>query len=562
MALRMPETPRDLVSRILETPDLARVVQSLEPSVLHRLVLRCGLEDCGPILALATTEQLVRVFDDDLWRGDGPGAEEQLDGERFSSWLEVLCEAGPDVAARRLVEMDFDFVTAAVSRQALVLDAGAMLIERLAAEGDDDQDLADQLLELMDAAVDDSLSFEVGGFKVLARRPSGWDALVSVLVALHGSQPAFFARLLVRCRGFSAEYIDDNGGLYEVLTSQAQVEADTAGDRDERRARGGHLAPPLAAAFLATARQKVASGIAPPPEDHMTGRYFRELESRHREERGAREIVRIEDPAPLPAASRVHELIALLQDDGSLPPAHVALLAPPPGASDRHARLRAFLDQERPKGAQARLLEELGYLGNVLVAGCSFQSRRFRPAEAAEAVLCACNLGLEIWPRRWSEPRDLVTVFRLAWSVLHERVCVHTAGRLIELATELATDDDEVGSQLAALARRMSAELEAGTPWRARDALDVLAILDAAWWSAVRGLVDECPVLPKPPAAEAGRAALRVSTEFEFISGIEQVERARGLVERFPAQRPGSAGAGRGRRASPRRPAAAGRTRR
>jgi hypothetical protein len=428
----------------------------------------------------------------------------------------------------------------------------------------------------MDAAVDDSLSFEVGGFKVLARRPSGWDALVSVLVALHGSQPAFFARLLVRCRGFSAEYIDDNGGLYEVLTSQAQVEADTAGDRDERRARGGHLAPPLAAAFLATARQKVASGIAPPPEDHMTARYFRELESRDREEKSAREAVRIEDPAPAPDASHVHELVALLQDDGSLPPAHVALLAPPPGAPDRHARIRAFLDQERSKGAQARLLEELGYLGNVLVAGCSFQARRFRPAEAAEAVLCACNLGLEIWPRRWPEPRDLVTVFRLAWSLLHERVCLHTAGRLIELATQLASDDDEVGSQLAALARRMSAQLAAGTPWRARDALDVLAILDAPSWSAVRGLLDECPVLPKPPAAEAGRAALRVSTEFVFISGIEQVERARGLVESLagrllgglrsgapsPAQQPGSAAAGRGRRASPRRPAAAGRTRR
>src|SRR5262245_66381640 len=107
MALRTLEAPRDLVSRILDTPDLARVVQSLEPPVLHRLVERCGLEDCGPIVALATTEQLVRVFDDDLWRADAAGGEERLDGDRFSLWLEVLSEAGPELAGGRLLELGF-----------------------------------------------------------------------------------------------------------------------------------------------------------------------------------------------------------------------------------------------------------------------------------------------------------------------------------------------------------------------------------------------------------------------------------------------------------------------
>ncbi|HEY7514711.1 MAG TPA: DUF6178 family protein, partial [Vicinamibacteria bacterium] len=134
MALRTLEKPRDLLERILETPDLARAVQSLEPAVLHQLVRRCGLEDSGPILALATTEQLVRLFDDDLWRAERPGEEERFDTDRFGQWLEVLAEAGGEIAARRIVEMDFDFVTAALGRHVLVLDAHEMALERLAAE--------------------------------------------------------------------------------------------------------------------------------------------------------------------------------------------------------------------------------------------------------------------------------------------------------------------------------------------------------------------------------------------------------------------------------------------
>src|SRR5262249_33930719 len=103
--------PADLLGRILETPDLARVGRALDPAPVHRIVRKVGLEDAGPIVALATTDQLSRLFDADLWRGAEAGAEERLDAERFGLWLEVLVEVGADVAARRLVELDFDFVT-------------------------------------------------------------------------------------------------------------------------------------------------------------------------------------------------------------------------------------------------------------------------------------------------------------------------------------------------------------------------------------------------------------------------------------------------------------------
>jgi Family of unknown function (DUF6178) len=126
--------PRHLLTRILDTPNLAQVVQNLDPRLLHQLVRHCGLEDCGEIIALATTEQLTRVFDDDLWRSNEAGKEDQFDEDRFGLWLEVLAEVGVASAARKIAEMDFDFVTAAISRHVLVLDQELILLGRAAAE--------------------------------------------------------------------------------------------------------------------------------------------------------------------------------------------------------------------------------------------------------------------------------------------------------------------------------------------------------------------------------------------------------------------------------------------
>src|SRR5258708_10131535 len=118
--------PRDLLSRLLDTPNLAQVVQSLDPKALHQLVRHFGVEECGEIIALATTQQLTQIFDEDLWRSDAPGQEDQFDADRFGLWLEVLAEVGDAVAAQKLVPIDFDFGTPALSQQTPVLDQGMM----------------------------------------------------------------------------------------------------------------------------------------------------------------------------------------------------------------------------------------------------------------------------------------------------------------------------------------------------------------------------------------------------------------------------------------------------
>ena len=68
----------------------------------------------------------------------------------------------------------------------------------------------------------------------------------------------------------SGGYIEENGGLYEVLTSEEMLEADVAGERADRRASAGHVAPADAAAFLAMDGDD-------PSRDAITRAYFRDV---------------------------------------------------------------------------------------------------------------------------------------------------------------------------------------------------------------------------------------------------------------------------------------------
>jgi hypothetical protein len=77
----------------------------------------------------------------------------------------------------------------------------------------------------------------------------------------------------------------------------------------------------------------------------------------------------------------------------------------------------------RDPAAFARHVEEAAYLVNVLVAGCAYDGRAFRPVEAAEAVSAVCALGLARM-RDASKAsnlasvlarEDLVKAFRVGW---------------------------------------------------------------------------------------------------------------------------------------------------
>ncbi|MBO0801046.1 MAG: hypothetical protein J2P31_19695, partial [Blastocatellia bacterium] len=215
---------RNLLDRLLNTPQLAQVVPRLQPELLHRVIQSCGLEDCGEILALATPEQLAHVFDLDLWRSAQLGQDEQFDSDRFGVWLEVLAEPGAAVAASKLAEMDVDLVIAGLAQHAFVYDNSAVSSYETTSG-----DVVDY-----SHIVADGITSEVGGYVLAARRDDSWEAIVAVLSSLDADHPDYFHRVMQGCRDLSNSK-PELDGLDDLLTGGDQDMFDLAADREGRR---------------------------------------------------------------------------------------------------------------------------------------------------------------------------------------------------------------------------------------------------------------------------------------------------------------------------------------
>ena len=137
-------------------------------------------------------------------------------------------------------------------------------------------------------------------------------------------------------------------------------------------------------------------------------------------------------------------------------------------------------------------------------------------------------------PEAFLVDHDLVTAFEVGWAVLHEDVSMFVAERLIVTLKDLRCVDAEFQDGLDALRRELVKQRDAGTPWRARGALDVLAMLDMPAWVSLLGLLDECPVLPAALTATLeGRTGAVSATAFEFISTTGQIGEVRAFMGRL-----------------------------
>lgn len=272
-------------------------------------------------------------------------------------------------------------------------------------------------------------------------------------------------------------------------------------------------------------------------------------------------------------------VMELLTEAGVMPERPRALLeavdADPQAAGlTRLGRLMAYV-RDTDETAYLTRSREHAFLANTLLAGCSVQSRPFTPPEASDAAAGICNLGLEYWPARWpsvtspdaSSPHphdtanhlrqgsggqaaappdtcppdswlidhDLVTAFEVGWSVLHQDVSLFVAEQLISALTDLHCVDRDIRRGLVALQRALVAQRDAGTPWRARDAAEILAMLDMTAWISVLGLLDECPVLPAAlRAVLEGRTTTVSPTAFDFISTAAQIGDVRTFMRKLP----------------------------
>ena len=471
-----PPGARQLLARILDTPELVSAVRALPPRALGRLIDHVGLEDAGELVALATTEQLERIFDEDLWKSAAPGRDEVFDGERFGLWLEVMLEAGERFAARKLTELPDELVMLALARQILVIDLDTLAVNmsQMSDEARDEE-------ELVDKALDGVLHEELGQYRVISRRPAGWDAVLAVLLALDQEHHEYLERLLERCAAASVEAIEDAGGLYTVLTSAEMLESDAAAEREDRRAAEGFIAPSQASSFLALAR---ATPLAKARErDPVTRAYFREWAA------PAAAAAAPPEAAPAPAATRLVEL--LREAEVVETPRPVALLggrAAAPEAAFQRA-LAAL-----PPALHETRMKELGYLTNVLVAGASLENKSPRPFEAAEMVLAACCLGLAELPGAALERDGADVLFRAGWHVLHSEVAMPALRALERVLGQLRGLDARQAAVLARASAAVKSALAVERPWTVRSRLG--AVLDETTRAGLEALLGECPTLP------------------------------------------------------------------
>jgi hypothetical protein len=563
------------LARLLDTSSLARVVPHLAPETLHQLIGYRGLDACGELLTSATPAQLTSLLDLDLWRHAQPGHDERFDVDRFGEWLEVLVDAGESLAARTVAALDTDLVVAGLSRYVRVLDPG--IFEPTAQSDDEAIDRHDAMREgdcrsRMRDPNDDGLECEVGGYLVRARRPDAWDAIITLLGALETGQHQYFHAVMQGCRRLSSSRPEIDG-LDDLLMAPEQHLHDVAIEREQRRAQQGYATPADARAFLQMARHpRHAPDVAASLTNPIATAYFRATAAEedttnegsadapppasHRDAHG----VSARDNDGIPAS--VEAVVALLAEAGRLRHGHGAQGVTPerPRAllhtadEDPSAVLRAG-----PRGATLPLLRrlmefarhhdetaylarsrELAFLANTLLVGGSVQSRSFTPQEASDAAACISNLGLECCgrpevPEAFLVDHNLVTVFEVGWSVLHEDVSLFVADQLMSTLIGLRCPDADIARELGALQRQLAVQRQAGTPWLSRDAADVLATFDTTAWISVLGLLDECPILPDALTAVLERRTTPVSPiAFEFISTTAQIGDVRVFMKALP----------------------------
>ena len=520
----------------------------LPAETLHQLLRHHGLESCGEIVASATPGQLTTLFDLDLWRSARPGRDERFDVERFGEWLELLADEGGTGAARAVAAMDDHLLTAGLSRYIRVFDPAA-IAETTYLDGEViDYDLTPH----------GGPEREVGGYLVRAIRADGWDAIVAVLLALDAEAPERFHAVMGECRRFSNS-TPEIDGLDDLLTEPEQLLHDVALDRERRRSQQGYITPGDARAFLLMARRPHRQAPGERSANPIVAAYFRAADDTVASGADlALDLTRgaLAPPAAGPGVAEAFDaFIDVLATAGLKPHRPRAL---PEGAhpqAERDARIRALMEYVRDRD-DVRYLErsqELAFLANALMAGCSIQSRSFTPQEASDAAAGVCNLGLEYWtahgpefnatpsadldialPDAFLMDHDLVSVFEVGWAALYENVSMFVAERLLVALSDLRCCDADIQEELGTLRIELTRQCQAGTPWRARNAVDVIATLDMPAWVSVRGLLDECPVMPAALTATLERRTGAISaTEFEFISTRSQLGKVRKFMARF-----------------------------
>ena len=247
----------------------------------------------------------------------------------------------------------------------------------------------------------------------------------------------------------------------------------------------------------------------------------------------------------------IEAVIELLVEAGVMPERPRALLEaadedPRAAKLPLLRRLMEFRHPPRPNPCPSGVVSSR-FLANTLAAGSSspavhapggvrrgrcphLQSgprllARARPGAASKRASSQRELETGMPPDEFLVNHDLVTACEVGSSVLSQDVSLFVADQLeVDVAPIFDVSTPTLARDSARCARELVEQRAAGTPWLARGAADVLAMLDMTAWIGVVGLLDECPILPAALTAVLERRTTSVSpTAVEFISTTSQL---------------------------------------
>jgi hypothetical protein len=380
-----------LINRILSAPGLLEQVQRLPAPELLRIVNTIGIEDSAELLALASTEQLTRMVDEDLWQQEAPGQKENFRPDRLNAWIIALEEMGSEKAAAKLAEMDEEFLAFAFSQFLHAIDREALQFLYVRIQGDSWED--DRLEKLLE----NHNSQELAGALVLAKATAPWDSLLNLLLALDNHDNSLCGRLMHRLCLTTEAKAESEGGLFELLSQEEMLESDATHSRHLRRGQDGYVPAEDALALLEWIKvMPQETLLAMRGRDPVSRAYFREY--------GGRLL-----GAAAPSADS--SLSPLLQEVLSAEPGAEAV--PPlllPGPSRPLSELMAGLDA----ADEERFRLELNFLAQVLL----LTEGSCRPADAAQRVILLCEKGLKI---AGADASGAVQLFALGWKQEGER---------------------------------------------------------------------------------------------------------------------------------------------
>ncbi|WP_028582681.1 DUF6178 family protein [Desulfogranum japonicum] len=414
-------TTLDLIYQLIEDSRLVELIQALDGEQLLQVIDHVGVEDAGDFMLLASPTQLTQIFDNVFWKNSKPGGREQFDPHQFALWLEIAWEHSADTAKKIINDIDDELLTLGLAENLIVIDHESFLLRMQNSARSFEDDLLDKLL-------DSDRLMEWSNYFIIPRTGTSWDAIIAILVDIDNEDSDRVNRMLETINHISTEYIQDNGELYQVLTSCEMLESDLAAAREGRREKQGYVSPESAVAFLQQAQITTLDElISSPKYDYLTSCYFAAFSPTERAQMrsktsrtGVLEYISNSFPGTGYQFSDTAKKVSL----------GIEKLPMEPEKKTPQADITSALQlikREEPQNFN-KYIYELNYLANVLIAGDISTNRQLTPVEAAERTIQVCQAGVlhildsgqKIHPHSIKQQifnNGLVKLFRIGWNI-------------------------------------------------------------------------------------------------------------------------------------------------